>query len=214
MLTELFPLTSKSVIGFFPSHLSLLHLLHLIFTDVNRRPCCSYLLKHQYHCQCSVVADLTCVPRILPSSMKLPMPIPASFWFFFSWLSLSHISGLSALGQNTFSVTDPSDSHNYYNSMALVYFPLSSPMIQIKIIYSLFVLQIHWQRKWSESRFQSKDLSHKLPGHSVQFSSVHLLNHVWLFVTPWTACNTPGFPVHHQLSELAQTHVHRVGDAI
>ena len=26
--------------------------------------------------------------------------------------------------------------------------------------------------------------------------------------------NTPGFPVHHQLPELAQTHVHRVGDAI
>ena len=27
-------------------------------------------------------------------------------------------------------------------------------------------------------------------------------------------CNTPGFPVHHQLPELAQTHVHRVSDAI
>ena len=26
--------------------------------------------------------------------------------------------------------------------------------------------------------------------------------------------STPGFPVHHQLLELAQTHVHRVGDAI
>ena len=26
--------------------------------------------------------------------------------------------------------------------------------------------------------------------------------------------STPGFPVHHQLPELAQTHVHRVGDAI
>ena len=25
---------------------------------------------------------------------------------------------------------------------------------------------------------------------------------------------TPGFPVHHQLLELAQTHVHRVSDAI
>ena len=24
----------------------------------------------------------------------------------------------------------------------------------------------------------------------------------------------PGFPVHHQLLELAQTHVHRIGDAI
>ena len=27
-------------------------------------------------------------------------------------------------------------------------------------------------------------------------------------------CCTPGFPVHHPLPELAQTHVHRVGDAI
>ena len=26
-------------------------------------------------------------------------------------------------------------------------------------------------------------------------------------------CSTPGFPVHHQLPELAQTHVHRVNDA-
>ena len=27
-------------------------------------------------------------------------------------------------------------------------------------------------------------------------------------------CSTPGLPVHHQLPELAQTHVHWVGDAI
>ena len=27
-------------------------------------------------------------------------------------------------------------------------------------------------------------------------------------------CNTPGFPIHHLLMELAQTHVHQVGDAI
>ena len=27
-------------------------------------------------------------------------------------------------------------------------------------------------------------------------------------------CSMPGLPVHHQLPELAQTHVHRVGDAI
>ena len=27
-------------------------------------------------------------------------------------------------------------------------------------------------------------------------------------------CSTPGFPVHHQLPELAQTHVHQVGDVI
>ena len=29
-----------------------------------------------------------------------------------------------------------------------------------------------------------------------------------------TDCSTPGLPVHHQLLELAQTHVHRVSDAI
>ena len=29
-----------------------------------------------------------------------------------------------------------------------------------------------------------------------------------------TDCSMPGFPVHHQLLELAQTHVHWVGDAI
>ena len=27
-------------------------------------------------------------------------------------------------------------------------------------------------------------------------------------------CSMPGFPVHHQLLELAQTHAHRVGDGI
>ena len=27
-------------------------------------------------------------------------------------------------------------------------------------------------------------------------------------------CNMPGFPVHHQLQKLAQTHVYRVGDVI
>ena len=44
------------------------------------------------------------------------------------------------------------------------------------------------------------------------FSSVQLLSHVQLFVTPWTAM--PGLPVHHQLLEFTQTRVHWVGDAI
>ena len=31
----------------------------------------------------------------------------------------------------------------------------------------------------------------------------------------WTLCNpTPGFPVHHKLQEIVQTHVHRKSDAI
>ena len=47
---------------------------------------------------------------------------------------------------------------------------------------------------------------------TLQFSSVQSLSRV-------TLCDlmnrsTPGLPVHHQLPEFTQTHVHRVGDAI
>ena len=41
---------------------------------------------------------------------------------------------------------------------------------------------------------------------------VQLHTHVWL-CDPMD-CTTPGFPALHHLPELAQTHVHRVGDAI
>ena len=44
------------------------------------------------------------------------------------------------------------------------------------------------------------------------FSSVQSLSRVWL-CDPMNR-NTPGLPVHHQLSESTQTHVHCVGDAI
>ena len=49
--------------------------------------------------------------------------------------------------------------------------------------------------------------------YKIQFSSVQSLSRVQLFVTLWTAA-CPGFPVHHQLPELTQTHVHQVGDTI
>ena len=45
-----------------------------------------------------------------------------------------------------------------------------------------------------------------------QFSSVQSLGRVWLF-DPMNR-NTPGLPVHHQLLESTQTHVHWAGDAI
>ena len=45
----------------------------------------------------------------------------------------------------------------------------------------------------------------------IRFSSVSQL---CLTVCDPMDCSMPGFPVHHQLPELAQTHVHRVSDAI
>ena len=45
------------------------------------------------------------------------------------------------------------------------------------------------------------------------FSSIQSLSRVRLFVTPWNY-SMPGFPVHHQLPGITQTHVHWVGDAV
>jgi len=46
---------------------------------------------------------------------------------------------------------------------------------------------------------------------SVQFSSV--AQSCPTLCDPMN-CSTPGLPVHHQLPEFTQTHVHRVSDAI
>ena len=46
---------------------------------------------------------------------------------------------------------------------------------------------------------------------AVQFSAV---THSCPTLCNPTHCSMPGLPVHHQPPELAQTHVHRVGDAI
>ena len=67
---------------------------------------------------------------------------------------------------------------------------------------------LHWPSIWffllisSEIRWLT---------HSVQFSSV-----AQSYPTLWDPMNrsTPGLPVHHQLPESTQTHVHQVGDAI
>ena len=48
----------------------------------------------------------------------------------------------------------------------------------------------------------------------VRVSSVSSVAQSWLTLCNPMDCSTPGFPVHHQLSEPTQTHIHCVGDAI
>ena len=50
--------------------------------------------------------------------------------------------------------------------------------------------------------------------NQTKFSSVQFSRSVVSDSCDPMDCSTPGFPVHHQLPELTQTHVHRVGDAI
>ena len=51
-----------------------------------------------------------------------------------------------------------------------------------------------------------------LVAFQLHFRAVQSLRRVWLWDP--TECSTPGFPTLHHLPELAQTHVHWVGDAI
>ena len=61
-----------------------------------------------------------------------------------------------------------------------------------------------------QARYQQY-VNRELRGVQVQFSSV---SQSCLTLCDHTNCSTPGLPVHHQLLEFTQTHVHRVGDAI
>ena len=88
--------------------------------------------------------------------------------------------------------------------------------IFVNIHVFVFVLAFHTQEIISQNREMRKERSGFITpflssSALVQFSSVAQL-------CP-TLCSpmdhsTPGFPVHHQLPELAQTHVHWVGNAI
>ena len=51
-------------------------------------------------------------------------------------------------------------------------------------------------------------------GHGDHFSSDQLAAQSCPAICDPTNCSTPGFPVHHQLPELAQTHVHLVSNVI
>ena len=79
------------------------------------------------------------------------------------------------------------------NNLIWVYFPYYKLFILINIRLFSIVTVLH------------------IYLYSVQFSSV-----AQLCLTPCDPMNrsTPGLPVHHQLPEFTQTHVHRVSDAI
>ena len=67
-----------------------------------------------------------------------------------------------------------------------------------------------WQN-WLKTQ-HSKNKDHGI--QSYQFSSVQFSRSVMSTLCDPMNRSTPGLPVHHQLLEFTQTHVHRVSDAI
>ena len=77
--------------------------------------------------------------------------------------------------------------------------------------WSIYTKTYHISKSTPGYFFLSKKMN------TISVSSVESLSCVWHFVNPLTATWTPwalGLPVHHQLPEFTQTHVHWVGDAI
>ena len=105
----------------------------------------------------------------------------------------------------------PAVQETWNQSLARTY-PLKKGMATH---YSIPIWRIPWTIEPDGLQSMgSKRVAQGWATHTFTFiSSVQALSHVWLFVTPMD-CNRPGLPVHHQLLELAQTHVHRVSDAI
>ena len=68
-----------------------------------------------------------------------------------------------------------------------------------------------FEKKWLKDYIYGSFIE-KLVSCFFQFSSVQLLSHVRL--CDHKNSSTPGLPVHHQLPEFTQIHVHRISDAI
>ena len=88
-----------------------------------------------------------------------------------------------------------------------------------KTLMSLFIILVYFSINLItfdeyNSEYTIKELcvfTNYITLQSSQFSSVAQLYPI--LCNPMDYC-TPGFPVHHQLPELTQTHFHRVSDAI
>ena len=78
--------------------------------------------------------------------------------------------------------------------------------------FNLWFVKIPWRRAWQPTPvFLPEEYHGQRSLSPVQFSSVAQLCPT--LCDPMN-CSTPGLPVHHQLPEFTQTHIHRVGDAI
>ena len=86
-----------------------------------------------------------------------------------------------------------------------------------------------WEIPWTEELGVLQSMGLQRVGHD--WACIHIVFFTtWIFLFPCLRfssvaqscptlcdpmnCSTPGLPVHHQLPEFTQTHVHRVGDAI
>ena len=112
------------------------------------------------------------------------------------------------------SITPSSSIHRVTNGKSSSFLWLSSISLCVYVCMYVHTQHIYsftywWTQVVSISWLLSIMLQWTQRG--IQFSSV--IQSCPTFCNPMN-CSTPGLPVHHQLPEFTQTHVHRVSDAI
>ena len=104
---------------------------------------------------------------------------------------------------------------NTLSRFVMAFLPRSNHLL-ISWLQSPFTVILESKKKKSVTTFMFSPICHEITGlntmifSSVQFSSVAQL---YLTLCDHMDCSMPGIPVHHQLPEFTQTHVHWVIDA-
>ena len=119
------------------------------------------------------------------------------------WVRVSKMASLSITNSQNLHKLMPIMSMMPSNHLILCHPLLLLPSVfpSIRVFSNESVLRIRWPKYWSFSFSIS----------SVQFSSVAQSCPI---LCDLMDCNTLGHPIHHQLPEFTQTHVHWVGDTI
>ena len=146
-----------------------------------------------------------------------------------SWILFSHKKGGNSaiynmdepceVAQSCPTLCNPMDCsltgspvHGIFQARILEWFAISFSRMNLEAI---ILSQISRSQKvnatWFHFHVESKVVTLTETGSSVQFSSVA---QSCLTLCDPMNCNTPGLPVHHQVLEFTQTHIHRLSDAI
>ena len=102
----------------------------------------------------------------------------------------------------------------WFGVNGILLFPLLSLIFSFKkkIVFLNFVLGYSWLTNnvviVSGEEWRDSAIVYLYP------DQIRSVTHLCLTLCDPMNCSTPGLPVHHQLPEFTQTHVHRVGDAI
>ena len=86
-------------------------------------------------------------------------------------------------------------------------------VVFIWLLHNCYVNTWMIQNKWAVLKYPNSIMSCALKNQNSSFQFSSVAQSCLTLCYPMD-CSTPGLPVHHQLPELAQTHVHWVSDAI